>query len=154
MTPLLINKIMGFIKHTEFFDSLNELAVQIDEKKEKLGTCSLCWQEQVVDRIWTALGVIENGSFRYFVECHLDMNLVACAYDEIGLEKVGNLFRQAEALLDPVAGDPELKNRFSFMEQHEQKFDDLATEVLAFTLEMEKRLFEYVGRNTQVFSQL
>ena len=91
-------EIMALLKHTEFFDSLNELAVKIDEKKKKLGASSLCWQEQVVDGIWNALGVIENGSFQYLVECQIDMNLVARAYDEIGLKGVGNLFRQAEAL--------------------------------------------------------
>jgi hypothetical protein len=144
---------MAFLKHTEFFDSLNELAGKIDKKNKKRGVSSLSWQEQVVDAIWTALGVIENGSFQYLVECRVDINLVARAYDEIGLEKVGKLFRQAEALLAPVAEDPELKNRLSFMEQHEQEFDSLATEVLGFTLEMEKRLFAYVERNVQVFSQ-
>jgi hypothetical protein len=145
---------MSFIKRTKFFDSLDELAVKIDIKKEALGATSLCWQEQVVGVIWAALGVLENGSFQYLVECQIDINLVARAYDEIGLEKVGNLFRQAEALLAPVARDPEWKNRLSFMEQHEQEFDDLATKVLGFTVEMEKRLFEYVERNFQIFSRL
>ena len=145
---------MAFLKHTELFDSLNNLAVKIDEKKKVLGTNSLSWPEQVVDKIWTALGVIENGSFQYFIECQMDTNLVAQAYDEIGLKAVGDLFRQADALLSPVSKDTQWDRQLRFMQQHEQELDDLATKVLGFTSEMELQLSEYIKRNDQIFSRL
>jgi hypothetical protein len=144
---------MAFLKHTEDFDKLNQLAVDIDTKKKSLGAHGLCHEEQVLDSIWTAVGVLENGSFQYFSECGLDAGGVAQAYEKIGMQEVAALFKHADHILRPVSNKP-WNERLKFLVEHESELDKLAAEVLKHTLDGERKLLEYVHKHAQEFSCL
>jgi hypothetical protein len=142
---------MPFLKHTENFDKLNQLAVDIDTKKKTRGYGGLCPEEHVLDSIWTAVGVLENGSFQYFSECGLDAGGVAQAYEKIGMPEVAALFEHANSILGPASSKP-WDERLKLMAEHEAELDRLAAEVLKHTLDGESKLIEYVHKHAQDFS--
>ncbi len=144
---------MAFLKHTENFDRLNQLAVDIDAKKKSRGSDALCHEEHILDSIWTAVGVLENGSFQYFSECGLDAGGVARAYEKIGMQEVSALFEHADRILRPVSKKP-WDERLKFLLEHEAELDKLAAEVLKHTLAGERELLEYVHKHAQKFSCL
>src|SRR5882724_7205984 len=119
---------MAFLRHTEHFQTLNDLAVAVDEKKNSLGPASLTHEERVLDSIWTAEGVLESGSFQYFCECGLDAGDVAEAYGEIEMQEVAALFRRAHCTLISVKNKP-WNECIDFLLEHEAELDKLAAEV-------------------------
>jgi len=144
---------MAFLKHTESFDRLNELAVKLDSKKESLGAAGLCHEQHVLASVWTEVGVLENGSFQYFSECGLDAGRVAQAYERIGMREVAALFNNADCILRLVSNKP-WNERLTFLVEHERELDGIAVEVLKHNEEAERKLLNYVHENAQAFRDL
>ena len=145
---------MAFLKHTEHFDSINAIAKKIDDKAEALGMENLSQQEQTVEGVWAAVGILENGSFQYFFENDLDIGRVQQAYREIGLPAVADLFAKAGSLIAPLASQPDRQTLLKLIQIHETELDRLAEVILSFTLEAETKLSEYIRANKEIFSAL
>jgi hypothetical protein len=145
--------IMGFIQHTKYFERINSLSVGIDNKKKALGSEQFSRQEQVLDNIWTAIGILENGSFQYFFECGLDADTVAKAHEEIEMTAVSILFKDADRIVASVSRKP-WKERLAFLKEHEDELDSIAANILKHTCAIEDGLYQYIQEHPQVFQLL
>lgn len=140
--------------HTSDFEVVDTLFDRISEKKSTLGIASLTPPERVVYFIWSALGIIENGSFQYLFENDVDIEAVAESLAELGLDSTARSFREAKKILISGGHLQGWSEKLRFLQQHESALDSLACGVIQRRKEIEAILATYIRSHGNVFPQL
>ncbi len=131
------------------FNLINELVLRNTEKGRKLGFHSLTEFERLVNVIWQASGVIENGGFQYFYEQGLDAEAAAQAYERIGCIKCAEILRLSWSLFPDSLRAEGLEDRLKYMNENKDLFYDLSNLFWDADTQMEKQLAEYVRANRE-----
>ena len=126
------------------FELVNRVCAKLDEKVEKSGMASLTPEERIVWFVWSALGILGNGSFQYFFENDLDPEATACCFQEIGLSNAAECFRLADSLLPAEYSKAEWKRQLEMLQQLEVSLDTLARAVLSEEKQAEARLEQHI----------
>jgi len=63
------------------------------------GQDTLSFHKQVIVLVWWAKALVDNGGFQYFYEGTTYTESISNAFDEIGLEKIGDAFRKSNEIL-------------------------------------------------------
>jgi hypothetical protein len=138
-------KILGWhMAEDDAFDLVDRAFLVIADKEQRDGVSGLSPDEKVVYLIWTALGLIENGSFQYLFENNLTARTIADALAEVGLFESSRCFLLARDLLPADFETLDWPEQQAILERHEGKLDDLARQVVAGSFETEKRLANFI----------
>jgi hypothetical protein len=117
-----------------------------DKKRTKYGPSALSRHEKVASEIWSASGIIGNGSFQYFFECGLDAESCAQAYETIGLPEAARIFRLALSLFPNERPHDDVAERVAFVQEREETFDKLGMEIVRLDTRMETHLSAYLKK--------
>ncbi|PYK96189.1 MAG: hypothetical protein DME19_20525, partial [Verrucomicrobia bacterium] len=102
--------------------------------------------ERVASDVWSASGIIGNGSFQYFFECGLDAENCARAYEAIELPEVARIFRLALSLFPDSRPHEDVAERVAFVREREDAFDKLGMEIVRLDSKMEAHLSAYLKK--------
>jgi len=127
-----------------YFDLIDNTFSAIDDKESKFGVQSLTPEERTIFFVWSALGVLENGSFQYFFENGLDSEATAQSFQDLGFSAKSECFRLAQSLLPDNFLNLDQDAQFEILEQHESSLDELAKKVLADSKQTELFLAKYI----------
>ncbi|MDB6020365.1 MAG: hypothetical protein JWQ04_222, partial [Pedosphaera sp.] len=117
-------------------DFVDGIALKIWDKQER--GQSLTTEEDTVQAIWGASGIIGNGGFQYFFEQELDAEAVACAYDKIGCSECAELLRLALSLIPEPLFNATWNERIEFVERNKELFERLSSAFWKANKEVER----------------
>jgi len=129
---------------TSEFEIIDRVVGVADEKRAKRGVSALSTAERVASDIWSASGIIGNGSFQYFFECGLDAENCARAYEAIGMPEAARIFRLALSLFPDSHPHEDFAERVAFIREREDAFDKLGMEIVRLDSKMEALLSAYL----------
>jgi hypothetical protein len=132
------------------FDLVDSVFNKLADKVSQNGEQSLSEEERVVFHIWNALGIIENGSFQYFIENDLNAAAVAACFDELGIPLGAAIFREADRLLARSALSEEWSEQLKMLQKEESVLDAFAQQILQMNNEIEERLSKYIGSHADL----
>ncbi len=134
------------------FDLIDNVFCAIDDKVNAHGLNSLIPEEKNVYSIWSALGVLENGSFQYFYETQLNTLSTAQSFEDLGLPTSAECFRLAQSLLPADYFLLNWTQQLEILKQRETSLDTLAKKILGETNQTEARLSNYIRINPKLIA--
>ena len=131
---------------TSEFKIIERVVGVADEKCAMHGISALSTAERVASDIWSASGIIGNGSFQYFFECGLDAENCAQAYEAIELPEAARIFRLALSLFPDSHPHEDVAERVAYVREREDAFDKLGMEIVRLDSKSEAHLSAYLKK--------
>jgi len=130
--------------HLSDFDLIEDVFIRVAGKEKTLGVSALAPNERVVYFIWSALGILGNGSFQYFYETGMSEQEVAVSLETLDLKQPARYFREASQMISQGGWVRDWNEKLQCLKMHEADFDLLAQEILYSEAEIEQRLANYI----------